>query len=233
MTDKFLTDRELIKMMAGVPHFAGLSGAVLAEILHFGDRLSAKEGEILFWEGDPCAGLFVLISGSVHLVKTGPDGQRNIMAVLEPVAMFNEVAVLDGGSNPVSAAAFEPSLLWWWQVEKISALMARIPKIALGLLPIMARHNRWLVTQYEDMCFLPVRGRTAKLLLEISANGRDEINRRIYSIEMLSSRISTSPEVVSRTLGLLAAEGLIEVSRCKIVVQDPLGLNTLADGLLI
>jgi CRP/FNR family transcriptional regulator len=230
MAKKNLTDAELIMMMAGVPHFAGFSEAILAEILQSGDRFTAAAGKPLFWEGDPCAGLYVLLEGEIHLTKIGPDGQRNIMAVLEPVAMFNEVAVLDGGTNPATAVAFQQSQLWWCRLEKINALMVKFPQIALGLLPIMARHNRWLVEQYEDMCFLPVRARTAKLLLEISENGVDEINRGKYPIEVLSSRVSTSPEVVSRTLSLLAVEGMIEVSRRKVRILDPSGLNRLGDG---
>ncbi len=229
MAETIFTETELIRMMGGVPHFADFSDVVLSDILQSGDRISAQEGEILFWEGDPCAGLFVLLDGSVHLVKNGPDGQRNIMAGLTPVAMFNEVSVLDGGSNPATAVAFQQSQLWWWQAERINALMVRFPQIALGLLPVMARHNRWLVTQYEDMCFLPVRGRTAKLLLEISENGGEEISRSLFTIDVLSSRVSTSPEVVSRTLSLLAVEGLIEVSRRRIVIRDPAGLNRLID----
>jgi len=233
MAEKNFTDDELIGMMAGVPHFASFSEAVLTEILNSGDRMTANAGEILFWEGDPCAGLFVLLDGAVHLTKTGPDGQRNIMAVLERVSMFNEVAVLDGGSNPATAVAFKQSQMWWCRLEKINALMVKIPQIALGLLSIMARHNRWLIAQYENMCFLPVRGRTAKLLLEISDNGRNEINRSLYTIEVLSARVSTSPEVVSRTLSLLAVEGLIEVSRRKIRVLDLPGLKGLGYGMLI
>lgn len=229
MAEKRMADKELIRMMAGVPHFAGFSDDVLSSILQNGDRISAREGDILFWEGDPCAGLFVLLGGAVHLVKNGPDGQRNIMAALSPVAMFNEVAVLDGGANPATAVAFQQSQLWWWQPEKINSLMVRFPQIALGLLPIMARHNRWLVAQYEDMCFLPVRGRTAKLLLEISEQGQEEISRSMFTIDVLSSRVSTSPEVVSRTLSLLAVEGLIEVNRRRIVVRDTTGLNRLVD----
>jgi CRP-like cAMP-binding protein len=50
---------------------------------------------VLFEESQPGAGLFVLLSGRVHLGKTGPSGQHVILTTIEPVIMFNEVAGLD------------------------------------------------------------------------------------------------------------------------------------------
>jgi len=53
-----------------------------------------------------------LLSGRVHLCKLGPNGQQQIMAVIEPVIMFNEITVLDGGPNPTMALAVEDCVTW-------------------------------------------------------------------------------------------------------------------------
>jgi CRP/FNR family cyclic AMP-dependent transcriptional regulator len=222
--DSMFKEVDLVKMMKGVPHFSPLPPRSLISILRAGSMITMKAGEAIFWEGDPCSGLFVLLRGVVHLVKTGPGGQRNIMAVLSPVTMFNEVAVLDGGENPATAMVFEDGVLWWCSLDIFQEMMEKIPHLALGLLPIMARRNRLLIQQYEDICFLPVRGRMAKLLLEMSENGETEIDRSVHTIDELSSRISTSPEVVSRTLGLLTAEGYIQADRRTIEVLEPKSL---------
>jgi hypothetical protein len=100
--------------------------------------------------------------------------------------------------------------------------------VTYGLLPILARRNRWLMSQYEDLCFLTVRARTAKLLLEFSNYGKSEIDRRDLKIHEIAARIFTSPEVVSRTISLLASRGLIESDRQKINVQDAGALAKLA-----
>ena len=218
---------DLIKMMKSVPHFTPLPPKSLLSIVRAGSLMKGQEGKTVMWEGDPCSGLFVLLRGIVHLIKTGPGGQRNIMAVLSPVTMFNEVAVLDGGENPATAKVFEAAVLWWCPAEQFQELMQKIPYLAIGLLPILARRNRQLIQQYEDICFLPVRGRMAKLLLEMSSEGRNNIDRGVHTIEELSSRISTSPEVVSRTLGLLTAEGFVEADRRIISVLEPKSLQQL------
>jgi CRP/FNR family transcriptional regulator len=214
-------ERNLVEMMRPIPHFSGLGNSDLIAIIRTGKMVAVRKDKTIFWEGDSCAGLHVLLRGEVHLHKHGPSGQESIMAALRPVTMFNEVAVLDGGNNPATAIAFSRTILWRAERARFQALMTEIPNLGLGLLPILAKRNRWLVEQYEDMCFRPVKARTAKLLLELSRNGNSVIDRSSYSIEDLSARVSTSPEVISRTLSLLSARGVIETDRRSISIVDP------------
>ncbi|HKJ27273.1 MAG TPA: helix-turn-helix domain-containing protein, partial [Anaerolineales bacterium] len=86
----------------------------------------------------------------------------------------------------------------------------------------------WLISQYEDLCFLTVRARTAKLLLEFSRNGELEIDRRELRIQEIAARIFTSAEVVSRTISLLASRGVIDSNRQSITVRDAGALAELA-----
>ncbi len=223
-----LNENKLADMMKSVPHFAGLAHSDLIAILRSGTVKTYHNGDTIFWEGDPCAGLFVLLEGEVHLYKHGPGGQENILGVIQPVTMFNEVAVLDGGDNPATSRAFTEVVVWQAKKESVDSILQTYPQITIALIPILARRNRFLVSQYEDMCFLPVRARTAKLLLELSKNGEEQINRSVFSIQELSARISTSPEVVSRTLGLLAADGYIDSNRQALTVINSTGLSQMA-----
>ena len=209
---------DLIDRMSRLEHFKHLSESEIKTIIDIGQIRHFKADTHIFHQGEPCSGLYVLLSGQVHLYKIGPQGQENIIAVIEPVIMFNEVAVLDGGHNPVTAVTFKDSTIWRASRERFNLVLERHPKIALGLLPILAARNRWLISQYEDLSFLSVRARIAKLLLELSDFGRKRINRREYSISELAARVATVPEAVSRTLSVLRDEGLINSTRTEIVI---------------
>ena len=102
-------------------------------------------------------GMFVLLTGQVHLRKLGPQGQESILAVIEPVIMFNEVAVLDGGANLTTAVAAHDCTVWQIRCDSFQALLARYPMIGLGLLRVLARRNRFLVSQVEDLSFRTVQ----------------------------------------------------------------------------
>lgn len=228
MEKNFNDPTKLAHMMGKVEHFKGMAEKDLLAIVRAGSLVRKSHEETIFWESEPCAGLFVLLQGQVHLYKHGPEGQEYILAALDPVTMFNEVAVLDGGDNPTSAVAHGDCLLLKITYEDFRGLMKKYPQVAFGLLPILARRNRWLMSQYEDLCFLTVRARTAKLLLDFSGKGQHVIDRRDLKIEEIAARIFTSPEVVSRTIGLLANNGLIESDRQTITVRDAGALAKLA-----
>ena len=192
------------------------------QIRHF------RAGETIFAEGEDCAGMFVLIRGQVHLCKLGPQGQINIMAIIRPVIMFNEVCVLDGGSNPVTAVAVEESLLWQVSHVSFQMLLARYSQVGLGLLRVLAMRNRELLAHYEDLSFRPVPARVPKLLLDLSRYGQQTVNRREHPISQMAGRIFTAPEVISRSLNMFKTQGLIRCSRVEIVVCQPEKLAALA-----
>jgi CRP/FNR family transcriptional regulator len=218
----------LIERMGRLPHFRNLSAADLEAIIRAGQVRPARADTTLFWEEAPCAGLFVLLPGQVHLHKISPDGRDHIMAVVEPVGMFNEVAVLDGGPNPATAMVTQTSTLWRIDREAFHALMEQYPQIALGLLPVLAARNRGLVSKYEDLSFRSVRARTAKLLLELSQYGQRPINRQKHSAATLAAQTCTVPEAISRALAYLRDQGHILSDRSQIVVLQPDELAQLA-----
>jgi hypothetical protein len=91
---------DLISRLANVSHFRGLSLWAVSEIVTLGNVQTHSSGSIIYHEGWNCAGLFVLFKGRVHLRKTCFQGQESIISVIDPVFMFNEVAVLDGARIP-------------------------------------------------------------------------------------------------------------------------------------
>ena len=181
---------DLIKSLKTVKHFRNLSLGDLASIVTSGTVRRFSAGATIFNEGEPCAGMFVLLRGMVHICKISPQGQINIMAVVEPVIMFNEITVLDGGTNPATAIAVKDSYVWQIGYEAFQALLQKIPQVGLSLLRVLARRNRQMIEQYEDLSFRSVVARTAKLLLDISNYGRRPIDRHACSINEMASRIA-------------------------------------------
>jgi len=219
---------DLISSLKTVNHFRNLSLNDLRLIVTSGTVRRFRAGATIFTEGEPCAGMFVLMRGMVHLCKIGPQGQINIMAVVEPVIMFNEITVLDDGPNPVTAVAVKDCFVWQIGYKAFQGLLEKIPQVGLSLLRILARRNRQMITQYEDLSFRSVVARTAKLLLDLSDYGRHPIDRRTCSINEMASRIATVPEAISRSLNLIKQQRVIRVSRTEIVVFSVEELATLA-----
>ncbi|MBN1249807.1 MAG: Crp/Fnr family transcriptional regulator [Anaerolineae bacterium] len=219
----------LAQMLGTVPHFRTLSERDLETIVTAGHIHRYAEGAILFHESAPCAGLYVLIRGEVQLRKLGPDGREQIMSVLEPVIMFNEVPVLDDGPNVATAVASRETIVWKASCSAFQELLHRYPEIGLGLLRILARRNRFLISQYEDLSFRTVIARTAKLLLVLGGGSTSPIDRNTNPNTELAARIATVPEAFSRALRLLRQDGLVACTRETITLLDPQGLKEIAE----
>ena len=159
---------DLVTRLRKVRHFRVLPISAIHEIVTSGTVKTHSTGSIIYHEGWDCAGLFVLFRGRVHLCKTCFQGQESIISVITPVIMFNEVSVLDGESNPVTAIAFQKSLTWNITRERFQKLMEHYPILGISLLNVLARRNRKLISMYEDLISRPVKVRTAKLLLDLT-----------------------------------------------------------------
>jgi len=204
-----------------VKQFESLSNEDLNQILNSGQIKKFIPGQVIFVQDEPSAGMFVLIEGKVNLCKLGPLGQQNILATIHPIIMFNEVAVLDCGKNPVTAIAMQETTLWHIDCDTFQILLKRFPEIGLGLLRIMAIRNRRLIQHYEDLSYRNVESRVAKLLLDLSENGSQTIKRKDHSIEEMASLIASVAPVISRTLNGLKQMGFITTTRNTIVLDRP------------
>lgn len=219
---------KIIRQMSQLKHFQSLSLADLDDLVRAGHTKKFTAGQVVALEEQPCSGLFVLLSGQTHLYRLGPDGQEVLMEIIHPIKMFNEVAILDGGPNPFTVIAAKDSIVWNASYEVLLQLSERYPQVALGFLPVVAARHRSLISMMTDVCFLSVRSRTAKLLLDLSDYGQNPIMRRDHTIYEMSARVSTVPEAISRSLSHFRDEGHIVSSRTSIVVCEPHKLAELA-----
>jgi CRP/FNR family transcriptional regulator len=221
---------DLVELLGRVKHFQDLSSADRATIIRAGRLCTFPAGTVIYREGEPVAGMFVLLTGCVHIVKFGLQGQQAIVAEIKPIIMFNEVAVLDGGANPATAIAVQDCVTWHIGYEAFQTLLQRYPALSLALLRLLAARMRMLLGHYEDLTSRSVIARTAKLLLDLSARGTQSIQRHHYTNPILAARIATVPEAFSRALQWLRHQRAITCTRTTIIVNDVNLLEELAQG---
>jgi len=227
------TNESLAARLGNVSHFMKLSMADRLAIVLAGRMRHFSPNTVIFSEEAACAGMFVLLKGHVHICKLGLEGQQSINADIDPVIMFNEVALLDGGPNPYTAIAAQNCLTWQISLASYEKLLKRFARdqymeVALGLLVIMAGRYRQLLDSYADLSFLTVPNRVAKLIYELSRQGQAPINRHENSINEMAAHIACAPEAISRSLNYLKFQGLISTNRTTITVLNPNELAIMA-----
>jgi len=80
------------------------------------------------------------------------------------------------------------------------------------------------MSKLEDLSLHTVEARLARLLLEQAGQGTVQRRRWATQTEM-AARLGTVPDVLSRALRKLAADGLIRVARHQIEILDIAGLE--------
>ncbi len=212
-----------IEVVRSVPYFAHLDETALKAVAQGAISRQYGAGEIIFLEGDPCAGLCIVEKGRVKLYKVSPEGREQVVKWLGPGEFFNEVAVLDGGPNPVSAMAVLKSTLRVIGRDTMLDLLTRHPAIAVGVIEHLAARARHLLSLVEDLSLRSVSSRVAKLLVsEAAASDRA---RRQLTQQQMAAQLGTVREMVSRALHSFEEERLIRFDRHRIVILDREGLE--------
>lgn len=190
---------------------------------------SYPAGQVVLLEGAASSVLYVLQAGRVKLYKTSPRGREQVLRLLRPGEMFNEVAALDEGPNPATAQALVDSSLFLLRRRDLLGFMERRPRVALAVTRLFASRLREALDLVEDLAFRDVASRLAKILLGGEAGEAGAPARAPWlTHELLAAMAGSRREVVGRALKALCAEGAIHLERGRIHVRDRALLAQLA-----
>ena len=213
-----------IDTLRQVAMFADLSET---ELQFLAERAVPREydaGEQIFFEGEPCAGLFVVETGAVKIFKSSASGREHVLSVEGPGSSVAELPVFDGGNYPASTVAAQSTRLLFISKQDFHSLCLAHPKVALKVLKVVGARLRRLVGIIEELSFTTVRSRLISFLVRLAQEGK-KTTRGIEaalpaSNQELASHIGTVRELVSRNLSRLQAEGLITIEGKTLIIPD-------------
>jgi CRP/FNR family transcriptional regulator len=191
-------------------------------------RLDA--GALGFVEGGSTAGLHLIVEGQAKIVRHSRTGREQVLALLGPGDSCNEVPVVDGGPNPATFIAVEPTVAWVWSRVAMNRLRQQIPDLNETIVSSLAARCRELVDKVYNLSFLSVTARLAAFLLSQADGLGEGLDRRRWTQEEMAAQIGTVREMVARALRNLEEDGLIRFNRHRIEVVDRDGLASLISG---
>ena len=216
-------------LLAQIGLFAGLSEPELQALAQRSFERRYTPEEMLFWEGEPCAGIFLIVQGSVKIFKTSAAGREMMLALETAPSTVAELPLFDGGPYPASVRAVEPVVTLFINKGDFQQVCRQYPDVALKVLAVVGRRLRHLVGVVESMTFGSVTQRLARLLLDASHQaGADAFDLPLTHQE-LASRLGTVREVVSRNLARFRGEGLLRIQGHRVAIADRAGLEREAE----
>jgi CRP/FNR family transcriptional regulator len=223
----------IAQMLSKVPIFSGLTDSQLEFLTARTVEKKYGSSELIFSEGDPCAGLFVVQSGNARIFKSAASGREQVLAIEGPGSSVAELPVFDGGNYPASAQALNETTMLFISKQAFQSLCLQHPEVALKVLKVVGSRLRRLVGIIEELSFTTVRHRLAALLLRLAKDAKENSGGAVEIVlgvnnQELAAQLGTVRELVSRNLSRFQAEGLIQMDGRTIVIPN---LDRLAEEL--
>jgi len=208
------------------PYFSNLNDEEVRLLQKLVFEKQFQRGDLITLEGEPAGALYFVFSGAVKIFKTSADGKEQILSIVRPGASFNDVPVFDGASNPFSAQAMGPVVIYGIGKRDLDAILRDHPQVAINVINVLAGHARHLTSLVEDLSFRPVIRRVAKILLEYAGDGTGPVQR--LTQQEMAAMAGTAREVVARSLKALESKGALRMDRHRIVITDREALEDMA-----
>ncbi len=222
MTDSGPSITDVLK---GTALFSALSDTELASLATRTLIRSYASSELIFSEGEPCTGFYIVSRGRVRIFKASPNGREQVLALEGPGSSVAELPVFDGGPYPASGAAIEPSELLFISRQEFRALCVEYPEISLKVLQVVGARLRRLVGIIEELSFTTVRNRLISWILR-QAKSQDGFRFKLdVSHQELAAQIGTVRELVSRNLARLQTQGFIGINGHEVTILNLEGLE--------
>lgn len=113
-----MTPKHLPAFLARKPLFAGLDPEEVAQVTARMELVDVPAGAVIFSQGDPGDGWYVVVRGEVAIRMDVPDVGEHELARLESGEEFGEMALIDDHPRLASAVA------------EVHSTLARLPRAA-------------------------------------------------------------------------------------------------------
>jgi CRP/FNR family transcriptional regulator len=223
------------QVLSKVPIFAELTPAQLAYLTQ---RVVLKQfdaGELIFSEGDPCLGMYIVERGHIRIFKSSPGGREQVLSIDGPGSSVAELPVFDGGPYPASGSAVDDATVLLVRKQDFHAMCLEHPEVALKVLRVVGMRLRRLVGIIEELSFTTVRRRLASYLFRLAQREGAKTAQGVEvtmpaSNQELAAQIGTVRELVSRNLSRFQQEGLLKVDGRSVLVRDLAALEAELQG---
>ena len=199
-----------------------------------GNNLNSVHGRgaVLFAEGEPVRGVYILRSGRASVSISSSEGRVVMLHMAQPGDVLGLNSVLRNGSYDTTVKALERCRTDFIPRAQLIELMEKSEAGARAILKILSRELTEM-TERAKLLVLPqtVGGRLARLLLEWGKKNGSENTLQLEKVlthEQMAQMICSSRETVTRLLATFSKQEVIHVTSDRILIRDRLALERFA-----
>lgn len=218
--------------LRNIPLLANLSDAdMLLVRADLRVRQYAKR-DIVLQKGATGDSLLFLLSGQLQVIDVTEDGRAIGLRMLAPGDFFGEIAVINGSMRSASVVALSPVLVALLPRATALHLFSHSPSVANHMLRFLAEKVQ---RDSEFRALLSIHNTSRRIytfidLLKEKQAGDVLVVENLPTHQDIANMINTSRETVTRTLMLLAQQGIIKKGTHRLIIVKPDALQKLMQG---
>ena len=190
-----------------------------------------ERGKTIFFPGDPAERVYLLKRGAVRLSRVYETGEEITVALLRENSLFGVLSLLTGQKSDrfYHAIAFTRVDLISAPATSVRQAIEKDARVALLLLQGLSSRILQTETMIETLTHRDMSSRLVSFLLVLCRDFGMPGTRGItidlkLSHQAIAEAIGSTRVTITRLLGDLRNDGLVEIDRKRITVFDPLAL---------
>src|SRR6202140_3813954 len=214
------------------PIFCELDSAALDQLCRYAKHATLKRGATIFSKGDPGNFLIAVVSGTVKISVSSPDGRSAILNLIGPGEIFGEVAVLDGAARTADATANTNCEIFIIDRREFIPFVRSQPALAMKFIELLCTRLRWTSDQVEEVILRDLPGRLASALLRLTEKHKLAPAGRTIAItqQEISEMVGMTRESINKQLRVWSTRSWVRLEHGAIVVLDAGPLQALAEA---
>lgn len=205
--------------------FACCEEAHLAEVASHSLMQRIARRRRLYSRGETVAGVYVLTTGRVRVVRDTGEARALTVAYREQGDVVGEIAVTQRNRHEDTATVIDPVEVVQVPLRCIEGLMARNAELSRRLLGLMVERRLETERRIESLLCRTVEARVAEFVLGAAQRHGVPDDRGLligikYTHQEIADYVGSTRETVTLTLGELKRRNLLLFDHRRIVVRD-------------
>lgn len=215
----------MISYLKAVPLFASLDPSELDVIYRLSTNLKYPKKKVIFLENEDGDKLYVILKGSVKIIKASESGEEIILAILREGEFFGDMSLLDNKPRSATVITNEDCQLMIINRSSFEKMVITYPKISLKLMKELTSRLRKADELIGSLAFINVNGRIAGLLLQLADERGIETDGGVLikarpTHQEIANMVISSRETVTRVLKQFEEKELISMSGKDITILN-------------
>ncbi|MZG30696.1 MAG: cyclic nucleotide-binding domain-containing protein [Nitrospinae bacterium] len=110
-----------------------------------------KKGEEIIQEGTLSDCAYIIDSGQVEVSKKKPNGEKQIIGILQENDIFGEMGMIDGFPRSATVVALEDCTISIMTQEAFNSLAQHNPQALMPILKVLAKRLRATLSLVEEL----------------------------------------------------------------------------------